>query len=272
MTPERPENPGNEPITPTSIEGASAGPYTPEPNVVRQPHEAETEIVRPGSRLAEESTDSDSFVAKNGKRRARNSSSSRKSVLNQSPNRDEYVRLMMDENWSSMALERYANYRYGEVIAASTFRTLKARKLAQKPEWLGKEHLKGKSAADFDIEHRVDVMKIRNQLAVLQMQRISVDVKTEMDLGKLFSSTKGEIDLLNTLLDRIKADEEDFGIRAPKVEQAQVTVSDLPAQIAPRHNTLAEALGAGGLDRAQLINVARQLGTIVPVVRAREAS
>lgn len=283
MTPNGPEKPGNEPNTPTSIEGApKSAAYTPQPEdsseavlVGRIEAEPATGEIpggwRPEGSSAEESTDSDSFVAKNGRRRARNSNSSRKSVLNQSPNREEYLRLMMDENWSSMALERYASYRYGETISASTFRTKKARIRAQKPDGVSAQQLTGKSNKEFDVEHRVDVMKIRNQLAVLQMQRISVDVKTEMDLGKLFSSTKGEIDLLNTLLDKIKADEEDFGIRAPKVEQSQVTVSDLPAQVAPRHNTLAEALNAGGLDRAQLIAVARSLGTIVPVVREREA-
>jgi hypothetical protein len=192
-------------------------------------------------------------------------------VLNSSPHLEEYLRLM-ESGWSSQALERYASYRYGEVIASSTFRTRKARMLAQKPASVKMSELTGKSGSEIaDAEHRVDVMKIRNQLAVLQMQRISLDVKTELDLGKLFSSTKGEIDMLNTLLDKIKQDEEDFGLRAKVADETKVTVSDLPAQVAPRHDTLAAALGAGGLDQAQLIKVARELGTIVPIFRAREA-
>lgn len=283
MTPETPQNPGFEPNTPASIEGgAPTSAFTPQPEdsseaavIGRIEAEDATGGIpggwRPEGSSAEQSTDSDSFVAKDGRRRARNSNSSRKSVLNQSPHLEEYLRLMMDENWSSFALERYASYRYGEEISASTFRTKKARIRAQKPADVKPQQLTGKSAKEFDVDHRVDVMKIRNQLAVLQMQRISVDVKTEMDLGKLFSSTKGEIDMLNTLLDRIKADEEDYGIRAKAIEQTQVTVSDLPATVAPKHATLAAALGAGGLDQAQLIKVARELGSIVPINRTREA-
>jgi hypothetical protein len=192
-------------------------------------------------------------------------------VLNQSPHLDEYIRLMQ-QGWSSFALERYASYRYGEKIAAATFRTRKSRMMAQKTDWVTPDHLTGKSnAAIADPEHRVDVLKIRHQLAVLQMQRISLDVKTELDLGKLFSSTKGEIDMLSSLLDKIKQDEEDFGLREKVADRATVTVQDLPAQVAPRHDTLAAALGAGGLDQAQLINVARELGKIVPIRRVREA-
>jgi hypothetical protein len=227
--------------------------------------------VRQNPDSAELSTDSDSFVAKNGKRRARNSSSSRKSVLNQSPHLEEYIELMRG-GWSSFALERYASYRYGEKIAAATFRTRKSRMLAQKTDWVTPDHLTGKSNKPItDIEHRVDVLKTRHQLAVLQMQRISLDVKTELDLGKLFSSTKGEMDLLNTILDKIKQDEEDFGLREKVADKTQVTVADLPATVAPRHDSLAAALGAGGLDQAQLIHVARELGKIVPIRRIREA-
>lgn len=268
-----PENPGNEPNYPASNAGPLPGGSAPsktngDPEDVTG-GQIDLSAARQKEQIALEGTVAGDELAPKPKRRR---SHSRKSVLNGSAHKEEYLRLMQ-EGWSSGALERYAAYRYGETITASAFRTHKARIKAQKPDWLKPEHLTGKErkAVTEDGDHRVDVMKIRHQLAVLQMQRISTDVKTELDLGKLFSSTKGEIELLNSLLDRIKADEEDYGIRQPVATQQEVTVRDLPADVAPRHQTLADALGAGGLDRAQLIGVARELGKIVPINRTREA-
>ena len=43
------------------------------------------------------------------------------SAFNQSPYREDYVRLI-EQGWSSTSLERYAKYRYDEKIPASTFR------------------------------------------------------------------------------------------------------------------------------------------------------
>lgn len=283
-----PENPANQPNYPASSDGPLPGGSSPSKTDQSSVDVTGGQIDLPTAglreQIARESTVPvdelisgapvggslvDETIPKPKKRRG---SHSRKSVLNSSPHKEEYLRLM-SEGWSSGALERYAAYRYGETITASAFRTIKSRIKSQKPDWLKPEQLTGKNrgAITEDGDHRVDVMKIRHQLAVLQMQRISTDVKTELDLGKLFSSTKGEIELLNVLLDRIKTDEEDYGLRAPIAQQQEVTVRDLPATVAPRHQTLADALGAGGLDRAQLISVARELGKIVPINRAREA-
>lgn len=195
------------------------------------------------------------------------------SVLAQSAHTEEYCKLMA-ANWTSFSLERYAAYRYGETIKASTFRNYKARRAASNPKWLQEYDVKAKNGDPLVSkrdELRLDVMGIREQLALLQLQRLAVDVKTEMNMGKLWSGTHREIQLASDLLDKIKTDQQDFGILPKVVEETQVTVRDLPGDVAPRHTTLGEALGINTANPAELFAAARKLGNIVPINKEREA-
>ena len=166
-------------------------------------------------------------------------------------------------------------YRYGESISAATFRGFKAAQMKRNPAFdADAVKVTGKNGARVagDAEIQVDVMGLRNELAALQIQRIAVDVKTELGLGKLFSSTAREIQLASDLLDKVKQDQMDMGT-LPKIDEKaelKVTVNDLPAAVAPKHNTLGEALGLTGATPQNLTELAKTLGAIVPINRVRE--
>lgn len=189
------------------------------------------------------------------------------SIINKSPHREEY-RTLMQAGWTSFALERYAAYRYGETISASTFRTYKQRVVAQIPGWVTPAVLTGKNKAPLmkaGEEARIDIMDIRQQLILLQLQRVSVDVNTELNLGKLFNTTGREIEMLSKLLNEAKQDQIDFGILPKVADEQVVTVNDVPAMVAPRHQTLGEALQLGDISAEDLAAVARSVGKVVPI-------
>ncbi|AMM44171.1 hypothetical protein BJD78_gp01 [Arthrobacter phage KellEzio] len=192
-------------------------------------------------------------------------------MINSSPHRDEYRRLMLDDGWTSFALERYASYRYGEDIKASTFRGYKSKILAQKPDWVSPDVLTGKDKRPLiegGKEVQLDVMDMRQKLAMLQLQRISVDVATELNLGKLFNSTGREIELAAKLLDQIKEDQQDFGLLPKVADEQKVTVNELPSDIPRKHSTLGEALGVGkDSSKEDLAAAARALGDLIPIRR-----
>lgn len=158
------------------------------------------------------------------------------SPFNSSPYRDAYVRLIQ-AGWSSTALERYAKYRYDEVIPASTFRN-HMRKI-EKAEPLAIIGKSGAALGDLDI----DVMGIRQQLITLQVQRLGVDANHEFQMNKLFGSTREEIKLLSTLLNEAKADQRDYGVivHDPSEELPPVPVPE--AKNSPKHTTVQALLG-----------------------------
>ena len=193
-------------------------------------------------------------------------SRARRNVIGRSSNRDEYVRLM-ENGWSSLTLERYAAYRYGEEIPASTFRTYRS-----KHEIVVKNGVKPMKGVEPD--QVVDVIGKRAELIRLQEARIAIDVQHETMMAKLFGSTRGEIATLNALLDSHKADLQDLGL-LPKAGE-KITINDgrqPTAADAPKARTLGDLLGAPGADPAMQSALARSLhlatrnGVAVPAAR-----
>jgi hypothetical protein len=135
------------------------------------------------------------------------------SPFNQSPYRDA-VRLIQAGRAS---LERYAKYRYDEAIPASTFRNHMRR--IDKPDALtvtgkDKQALTGTE---------IDVMGVRQQLIMLQIQRLAVDSSHEFQMNKLFTSTREEMKLLSTLLNE-EADQQDYGLLRHRADEDLPTV------------------------------------------------
>ena len=159
-------------------------------------------------------------------------SRSRRNVIRNSPNRKEYERLIQ-AGWSSISLERYAAFRYGEDIPNQTFRSYRAKMDVQREN------------KDFkvDVDETVDIMGLRADLIRLQAERIGIDYRLEKSMGKLFGSLRPEIDLLDSLLDSHKRDLQDVGIMPKSPEQITVSSGPSPAE-APTHTSLAQLLGA----------------------------
>lgn len=186
----------------------------------------------------------------------------RKSVIGSSPHKDEYLRLLR-AGWSSSSLERYAAYRFGEDIKAATFRQYKFRmKIEVEPSVLMDRRKDPGPVSD------VDVMKVREELVVLQMHRIAIDAQHERDMTKLFSTTGREIDLLSKLLDAVKADQRDYGILPSVPVALEVSTGPLPNQ-PPRSATLGEVLGLQ--DPKSVMAAAEALANVVPFPEARRA-
>lgn len=163
----------------------------------------------------------------------------RRNVIGRSPHRDEYVRLL-EAGWSSLALERYAAFRYGEEIPASTIRTFKQRK---------KIVVKVSPFKSIDADQVVDVIGDRAELIRLQQARIAIDVEHEQQMKKLFSTTRGEIATLNALLDAHKADLQDIGVLPRAGQKIEIDDRRGPtAEEAPRAATLGALLGAPDAD------------------------
>lgn len=183
-------------------------------------------------------------------------SRARRNVIGRSAHRDEYVRLMK-AGWSSLTLERYALYRYGEEIPASTFRTYKARqKIEAIPAPWAKE-----AEAVLDADAAVDVITTRAQLIALQRDRIAIDVKHERDMTKLFGSTRAEIAALNSLLDAHKADLQDLGLFPKAGERLTIETPDRPtAADAPKAQTLGALIGSSDegeeMEAAKVVHLA----------------
>lgn len=174
----------------------------------------------------------------------------RKNVVGNSPNREEYVRLMK-AGWTSIALERYAMYRYGEDVPASTIRTYRNR--------LGIKIEPTFSVERVDPEAMIDPLRSRAELIQLQQARIRIDVKHEQDMGKLFGSTKAEIRELANLLTEHKSDLQDMGLFPKAGEKLEITHPDQvgSGSLVPRMQTLGELFGTD--DDAQVISMARKL-------------
>lgn len=165
----------------------------------------------------------------------------RRNVIGASPHREDYERLIRN-GWDSLSLERYASYRYGEDIPASTFRTYKSRKKMS-------SQVKAPEGAwgQIEVEGLPDVLKIRAEMIELQRRRIAVDWTHEQSMSKLFGSTKGELAALGQMLDAMKADLQDVGIMSKAGEKIEVTQGmGLPSAEAgaPRQLSLGALIGS----------------------------
>ena len=264
------KNPENTPNTPLSIEAPRQLGFVKKAdvaNIVREMGVETTESADTPRGGVEESSVEGPAPSK--KRRPRGGKGA--SVINSSPHRDEYRRVMLEGGWTSFALERYASYRYGEDIKASTFRGYKAKILAQKPDYVTPDVLTGKDKqplAKAGEEVQLDVMDMRQKLAMLQLQRISVDVASELSIGKLFTTTGREIELASKLLDQIKTDQQDFGVLPKVAEEVKVGINDMPSDIPRKHTTLGEALGlTPDSTPEEKAAAARALGNLIPIRR-----
>lgn len=178
-----------------------------------------------------------------GKQRARR----RKRVIENSSHREEYDRLLK-AGWSSVSLERYAQFRYGEDVPSSTIRTYR-----QRQPWAAEVKVE-RFGEILDPERAVDVLGERAALIKLQVDRIAIDHKHEKEMGKLFGSTRGEIATLSSLLDAHKADLQDLGLMGKAGETLTVNTGAEQAD-APRSPSLSEALGVDPKDEAGMARV-----------------
>jgi hypothetical protein len=165
----------------------------------------------------------------------------RRNVIGSSMHRDEYLRLMK-AGWSSATLERYAAWRCGEDIPASTFRQYKKRmKLdVQTSRVLN---------ASFDTDAIPDVLTKRQELIALQTERLAIDAQHERDMRKLFGTTKNEIALLNTLLNELRQDLTDAGVLGEGASQAEPEIE------LPKHRTLADVLPGDEQGLAEVLHM-----------------
>ncbi len=191
---------------------------------------------------------------------SKRSRSRRKNVIGNSPHADEYTRLLQ-AGWSSLALERYAKFRYAEDIPAKTFRDYRQRKQIQ---------AKLQTEATIDPDALIDIVAERAELIRIQKARIAVDVELEAEMNKLFSTTGKEIERLSELLDQYKGDLQDLGAFPKLGEIVRLGVPAAPPRdpevdgdrVAPRARNLGELLATTPDKAAQL---ARMLHDALPM-------
>lgn len=143
---------------------------------------------------------------------------------------------MIEAGWTSKAIERYAWHRYGEEIPDSTIRTYKAKH--------GIERKTPTMFTSVDPDEVIDTLGMRQELIRLQASRIQIDTAHETNMRKLFSSSRAEIALLNSLLSDHKADLQDLGL-FPRLGMEMTVHGGVPAEAPdlPKARTLGEALG-----------------------------
>lgn len=185
-------------------------------------------------------------------------------AIGRSPNREEYANLMQ-AGWSSVALERYALWRYGEEIKASAFRTYRRRHgwQVQTATFNGDR--------DLDPDVLLDLVHERAELIRLQKFRISVDVRLERNMNKLLSTTKGEIELLSRMLDQSKRDLQDLGLFPQagvkidihgRVGGLEPSMDDGRNRFTPPAASLGELLGQMGPEEE--MRMARMINDMLP--------
>ena len=167
-------------------------------------------------------------------------------MVGNSPHREEYER-MMRAGWSSLALERYAAFRYGEDIPGSTFRLYRQKKKIEVP----KDQLQ-----DVQVDDLPDVLQERARMIRLQKERIALDVGHERAMGKLFGSTRGEIRELSILLSEQKQDLQDLGLLPKAGEKIELSGPQLedPKNI-PAVMSLSEIFGGDPSNDPELAKV-----------------
>jgi hypothetical protein len=162
----------------------------------------------------------------------------RPNLIGNSENRNAYYRLMQ-AGWSSTSLSFYALHYYGETIAASTFRSYRARKgwpALKTPANVRdaeSETLPAGWNPTADHDNPIDVFHERAQLVHLQKLRVALAVAKEVRTGELEPSTRLEVQALDKLLEGVKGDLQLLGM-LPGVESEAGeagAVRDVPAAV-----------------------------------------
>lgn len=161
---------------------------------------------------------------------------------------------LLKAGWSSLSIERYAAFRWGEDIPASTLRSYKRRhRIKAVPSTWG----------DAEQDDAIDVVGKRAELIRLQEQRVNIDFKHEEAMGKLFGSNAREIELLSKLLSDHKADLQDLGV-LPRAGETVTIAREGPSFVeAPRARSLQELLGDAVEERELALVLHRAAGRVV---------
>jgi hypothetical protein len=194
----------------------------------------------------------------------------RKNVIASSPHKNEYKKLLT-AGWSSLAVERYAMFRYGEDIPAATIRAYRKSMRLQ----VTKSPLR--PAKDVDPEQVIDVVLEQGELIRLQQARIAIDVKHEESMSKLFGGTRMEIRELSTLLKEYKETLQDLGLHPVRGVKLDLTGRMHPGEqpgppddgrtrFAPKVRTLGQLFEGGTVSPEQEIQLARMLHDVIPQV------
>ena len=180
----------------------------------------------------------------------------RRNVIGNSPNRDEYVRLM-SAGWSSYSLEKYAWHRYGEDIPDRTFRLYKSKHQIKAPA----DPLKEISLDDIP-----DVTMERVRILQLQKGRIGIDVAHETAMNKLFGTTGREIELYSKLLTELRSDLQEVGL-LPRPGQEN-RIPEAAKDNSPSARSLGEVFGTDDTAEAELAKVLHMHLPMAPTAEA----
>lgn len=187
----------------------------------------------------------------------------RKNVISNSPHKVEYERLLAD-GWSSLSLERYAAFRYGEDIPGSTFRSYRTRKRITSKV----SPRTGPIPVIADTDSVVDILGKRAALVRLQMKRIEDDMAREIQGETLNAQLRQEFVVMNQLLQSMKEDLQDVGLMPKLGEILTVQGPAIPDSSAPKADTLHEALGIQPGEEvafARTLHLATKHGQAIPV-------
>lgn len=141
----------------------------------------------------------------------------RPNLIGNSPNRAVYYELMQ-AGWSSTSLSFYADHRFGERIAASTFRSYRAKRgwPARSTPAMIRDSVNERLPPGFDAQRDhdtiPDVFHERSELVRLQKLRVALAVADEIRSGELAQTTRLEIQTLSKLISEVQADLQLMGL------------------------------------------------------------
>lgn len=223
----------------------------------------------------------------------------RGSVISQSPHYDEYAS-MMKAGYSSPALELYAQWRFGETIAASTFRSYRAKKKWPAGQSVPAREIRpaGHPTAPDPVEdetspaeqpndtqpdpthdHPLDILAKRTDITRLQEARVAAAFRREIVSGVSDPNLRMEIGLLRKLYEDVRDDlqligwmptEEsgrDLGERGVVREESGERVVGVPSGGGPSVGTLGQLVGVSDADAER--RLARVLHDFLPPVKGQ---
>jgi len=152
---------------------------------------------------------------------------------------EDVVRRLIAAGWTSPSIALYIRTRFGVEVHDSTvrvYRLAEGKHIADEHPDIAQASAH-KTFADRHIRQDdfVDTIGVLQEMIHLQRERIEIDIAHEAQMGKLFSSTKGEIKLYAELVAQYQELLQDWGVvpRAGldvRVEMEQVYS---PAQVMP---------------------------------------